>query len=92
MKITYRAGWSLLWVSFEKALDEVLGVVTDFGPVPWVENDLFVTALLDEIAHGFAAEGRVTTEKSVGDDTERPHVYRFAVTFLFHNLWRSVAK
>lgn len=92
IRYTYRAGWSLLWVGLEKTLDKVLCVVTDFGPIPWVEDDLFVTALFDEIAHGLAAEGRITTEKRVGNDTEGPHVYRLAMAFLFHDFWRSIAK
>jgi hypothetical protein len=72
--------------------NEILGIVTDILPIPLVENDPSVTALLDEILKVLTAERRVSAKKCVGDDTHRPHIYGLSMTFLQHNLGSGITK
>jgi hypothetical protein len=57
-----------------------------------VEDDSAVLGLFNQVGQVLAAERRVTTEKSVGDDTEGPHVDRLAMSLLEHDLGCCVAK
>ena len=57
-----------------------------------MEDDSAVLGLFDQIGQVLAAEGRVTAEKSVGDDTEGPHVDGLAMSLLEHDLRCCVAK
>jgi hypothetical protein len=57
-----------------------------------VEDNSSVLGLFDQISQVLAAERRVTAEKSVGDDSERPHVDRLAMSLLEHDLGCCVSK
>ena len=50
-----------------------------------MEDNSAVLGLLNKVGQVLAAEGRVTAEESVGDDTERPHVDGLAMSFLEHD-------
>ena len=79
-------------VGLEELADKVLGVLADFLPVPFVEDDSAVAALLDEVRETLAAERRVSTQKRVGDDSKRPHVNSLSMALLQHHLGRGVSE
>jgi hypothetical protein len=72
--------------------NEVLCVLTDILPIPLVENDSCVGALFNEVLEVLATEWGVSAEKSVGNHAKRPHINRFAVTFLEHDFWCCITK
>jgi hypothetical protein len=57
-----------------------------------MEDDSAVLGLFNQVGQVLAAERRVTTEKSVGNDTEGPHVDRLAMSLFEHDLGCCVAK
>jgi hypothetical protein len=72
--------------------NEVLCIITDILPITLVEDHSCIGAFFDKVLEVLTAEGRVSTEESVGDYTKRPHIYSFAVAFLQHNFGCCVAK
>jgi hypothetical protein len=89
---TYLAGGAVLRVGLQEFSNEELGILADILPVPLMENDSAVAALLNEIGQALAAEWRVSTEQGVGDNTERPHIHSLSVSFLKHDLRRSISE
>lgn len=57
-----------------------------------MEYNTPILALLDQVCQTLAAERRVTTEQSVGNDTHGPHVHRLAVSALQHHLGSGIAE
>lgn len=44
---------------------------------------------LDKFGTVFRSEGRVAAEEGVGDDTDAPHIYRFAMSLTIENLYEK---
>jgi hypothetical protein len=72
--------------------DEILCIITDILPIPFVEDDSSIGALFDEVLEILATERRVSTEKGICYNTEGPHIHWLAVAFLEHYLGRCIAK
>jgi hypothetical protein len=89
---TYSTCSSILRLGNQQSHDEILGLLADILPVAFVEDYSAVLGLFDQVGQVLAAERRVTTEKSVGNDAERPHVDRLAMSLLEHDLGCCVAK
>ena len=76
----------------QEMANEILCVVTDILPIPLVEDDSGIVAFFDEVLEVLATEWRVSTEKSIGDHTQGPHIYWFAMALLEHDLGCCIAK
>lgn len=83
---------SLAGVWLEEGEDKVFGVLGDILPVALVEDDAARPAFFDKVGQALGAEGRVTTQESVSDHAQRPHVDGLAVALLEHDLGSSVAE
>lgn len=88
----YLASRSILSIGLQKMTNKVLCIITDILPVPLMENDSRITALIDQILQILTSERRITAEKRVGDDAKRPHINGLSVTLLQHHFWGCVAE
>lgn len=79
-------------VGMKEGEDEVSGILGDVAPVAVVEDNPAAAGLFDQVGEVLRAERRVTAEKGVGDNSQRPHVDGLAVALLEHNFRRGISK
>jgi hypothetical protein len=72
--------------------DEILRIITNILPRPLVEDNSSIGAFFNEVLEVLATERRISTEKSIRDHAEGPHIHRFSVTFLEHDFRCCIAK
>ena len=88
----YLAGRSIISIRLQKMSNEVLRIITDILPVSLMENDSGIATFINEILQVLASERRISAEKSVGDNAERPHIYWLSVALLQHDFWGCVSE
>lgn len=57
-----------------------------------MEHNPPIAALIDQVRKTLATERRVPAKESIGDDSQRPHIYRLSVTLFQHYFWSSIAE
>jgi len=57
-----------------------------------MEYHLLVSTFFNQITHSLASEWRIAAKQCISDDTERPHIHRFAMASLFHDFGSGIAE
>lgn len=57
-----------------------------------MKDNSSIAAFINQVRKTLATERRVPAEKSIGDDSQRPHIDRLSVTLLQHNFRSSIAE
>lgn len=91
-RVLYLTSGAVFGSRLEKRTNKELRIPADLFPIALVEDNASLAALIDEIREALAAEGRVSTEEGISDDSQRPHINSLSMALLEHNLRRSVSK
>jgi len=89
---TYLAGPAFLRLGPQQVVDEILGIVADVLPVPFVIDHAAGAALVDEVLKMLGSERGVAAKQGIGNDAERPEVDGLAVALLEHHLGGRIAE